>query len=259
MMRRFLILAAVLLPFSASANGRQFQNGEPVAIQSDQAYILVRTFEQPGRALAGTEKFAPVLIRTLDQGELNHAEALAQASPQHWQDQMESNVVEPLADRPYEVRDGEEFLIISLKPGEYVLGGIAVTSWAVKSEGMIITSLCMGTVKFEAKPGVITDLGAILMARDDETTNIPELSTFVSAKPRGFGPMPWTVAVRPETPTMETPDALKALSPVMAEYRAVGAFPNYLGARISRLAPIPKVLDYDKDGNVVDLKANLNY
>jgi hypothetical protein len=35
----------------------------------------------------------------------------------------------------------------------------------------------------------------------------------------------------------------------------VGAFPNYLGAGLNRLAPIANVLDYDGDGQVIDLRS----
>lgn len=41
------------------------------------------------------------------------------------------------------------------------------------------------------------------------------------------------------------------------------AFPNYIGdyvggGQLSRLAPLAGVLDYDKNGDVVDLKLNAN-
>ena len=32
------------------------------------------------------------------------------------------------------------------------------------------------------------------------------------------------------------------------------AYPNYPGSHLSRLAPLPGVLAYDNDGDVVDLK-----
>jgi len=119
----------------------------------------------------------------------------------------------------------------------------------------MVTSLSMGTVKFEAKAGVITDLGAILTADDDKPTTIPELANVVSGKDRDFGPVPPIIGLRPATAALETPDALKALSIVPAEYHAVGAYPNFIGARLSRLSPVAGVLDYDKDGRVIDLRS----
>jgi hypothetical protein len=46
----------------------------------------------------------------------------------------------------------------------------------------------------------------------------------------------------------------KSLPLAPADYGAVGAFPNYLGARLNRLAPMANVLDYDGDGQVIDLR-----
>jgi len=250
-----LIFAAFLIPVQAFAADGQFADGAPVTLQPDQAYILVRTFHVDGGGLHGTSMFAPVLARVLSQPELERAKTLSQQEPGKWMDDIPSNVVEPLADHPYLVQDDKEYMLMSLKPGEYVIAGIAVTNWAAVSTGLMATSLCMGTVKFEARPGVITDLGAIFTARDDEPTEIPELSKVVSGKPRGFGVYPVIAAIRPAAPAADIPDALKNLPIEPATYRPVGAFPNYLGARISRLAPIPGVLDYDKDGNVIDLKA----
>jgi len=54
--------------------------------------------------------------------------------------------------------------------------------------------------------------------------------------------------VSPDLPTKSLP-----LAP--AGYGAVGAFPNYLGAGLNRLAPIANVLDYDGDGQVIDLRS----
>lgn len=247
-----LILAVLLIPVHAFAGDGQFADGAPVTLQPDKAYILVRTFHVDGGGLHGTSMFAPVLARVLSQSELEKAKALSEKEPGKWQDDIQSNVVEPLADHPYMVLNDKEYLLTSLKPGEYVLAGIAVTNWAAVSTGLMVTSLCMGTVKFEARPGVITDLGAILTARDDEPTEIPELSKVVSGKPRGFGAYPAIAAIRPATQTADIPDGLKNLPIQPANYRPVGIFPNYVGARISRLAPLPGVLDYDKDGNVID-------
>jgi hypothetical protein len=250
---RAMIFAACLLSTPALADGHQFSNGEAVTVQPDQGYVLMRTFQFPGGRLSGTAMLAPVLIRVLGDDEFIQAKAAAAADPNRWQDKIESNVVEPFADKPYALVNKEEYLLIALKPGTYILGGAAVTSWALVSAGIMTTSLCMGTVKFEVKPGVITDLGALLGARDDLPTDIPELSGVVTGKPVGSEARPFTLAIRPDA--QEVPAALSALPRVPADYRAVGAMPNYIGAPLSRLAPLAGVLDYDKDGNVIDLKA----
>ena len=71
----------------------------------------------------------------------------------------------------------------------------------------------------------------------------------------GDGPIPEGVAIRPAISASAVPQALQSLPLVAADYSAVPPFPNYLGGPLSRLAPLPGVLDYDKDGDVVDLKA----
>jgi hypothetical protein len=250
-----LIFAAILFPLSTLADTHQFADGESVVVRPDMAYVLVRSFDLPGGGLHGTSMFMPVLVRVLNAEELKSANDLAQKDPDHWNTQIESNVLVPFADHPYLRKDKEAFMVVALKPGVYVLGGVSVGNWVTVSSGVMVTSLCMGTVKFEAKAGVITDLGAILTADDDKPTTIPELANVVSGKDRGFGPVPPVVGLRPATASMEMPDALKAFSIVPADYRAVGAYPNFIGARLSRLAPVAGVLEYDMDGQVIDLRA----
>jgi hypothetical protein len=250
---RALIAAISLLSTPAMADVHRFSNGEAVTVQPDQGYVLVRTFQFPGGRLSGTAMLAPIFVRVLSDDEVTQARALATADPDRWQDKIESNVVEPFADKPYALVGNEEYLLVALKPGTYILGGAALTNWIMVSSGIMTTSLCMGTVKFEVKPGVITDLGAVLGARDDLPTDIPELSGVVMGKPIGSEARPFTLAIRPGA--QDVPAALSALPRVPADYRAVGAMPNYSGAPLSRLAPLPGVLDYDKDGNVIDLKA----
>jgi hypothetical protein len=245
-MFRVMLILALLLPAQAFAEEHQFSEGAAVSIEPDEAYILVRTIGIPGRGLSGTLEPAPLLIRVVSEKEVDSPNARGQGV---------SNVFEPLADRPYEKNGDEETLLISVPPGTYVFGAVAVTNWAMKSRGRMIASLCMGTVMFDAKPGVITDMGTILIAGDEQPTDIPELASVVSGKPRGFYPDPYDIAIRPAASATAIPEALKSLPTAPADYRAVGMFPNYMGAQISRLAPLPGVLAYDRNGNVIDLKA----
>lgn len=250
---RLLIAAAILAPSLAYGEDHQFTNGEPIALQPDRAYILVRALQRPEGGLRGTAKFMPVLFRVLNQQELDQAAELAKQDPEHWREKVEPNVVEPLADQPYSEGNGQSVLVMSIAPGTYVVGGLAVGNWATKSTGILVTSLCMGTVKFEARPGVLTDLGTILNARDDEPTTIPELSSVVSGHSIGYvGEM---VAIRPAAEATADVPGTAGVPRVLADYRAVPPFPNYAGARLSRLAPLAGVLDYDRDGHVIDVKA----
>ncbi len=118
--------------FSATAFGeeRQFKNGEAVTIQPDQAYLMARTFEVKGKALSGTLRIMPILVRVLDEGELQQAEKARQDDPKQWQDKVESNVVEMLAAEPYAQANGEVTLVTAVKPGTYVLAAVAHKGWA---------------------------------------------------------------------------------------------------------------------------------
>lgn len=249
-----IIVAALLLPVPAIAEDQQFSNRQLVSLQPDKAYFLAHTYEMDQGGLRGTVKVVPVLIRVLSEEELQQAKELFDKDPETWKDKAAPNVVVMLADAPYDrPGKGEDVLLTAATPGTYILGGISLTNWATKSAGMMVASLCMGSVKFEARPGAITDLGTIVAARDDQPTTIPELAKIVRGKPSDLGVWPYSVAIRP-SPTA-VPDTLRDLPRIPAEYRAVSAFPNYAGAPISRLAPLQGVLDYDKDGEVIDLKA----
>ena len=257
--RLFLFfLAFGLLPSAIFGADRNFKNGEAVIIEPDKAYLMARTFEVKGRQLAGTIHIAPILIRVQSEEELRQAEEARKNDPKTWKDKMESNVSEMLAAEPYALANGELTLLTAVKPGTYVLAGVAGTNWATKDIGMLNVSLCMGTVKFEAKAGAITDLGEILTAYDDTPTTIPELANLVSGKETSlggtFGPYAYVVAVRPSNAAASVPAQLGNLLRAAADYRAMPAHPNFLGASLSRLAPVQGVLDYDKNGEVVDLK-----
>jgi hypothetical protein len=254
-LKKLVIAAAWLFSAPAFGEDRQFKNGETVAIAPDKAYLIARTFEVKGKKLSGTLRIMPFLVRMLSEDELQQAEKARQADPKEWRDKMEPNVTEMLAAAPYAQANGEVTLVTAVKPGTYVLAAIAVTNWAMKDTGILNTSLCMGTVKFEAKPGTLTDLGEILVAFDDTPTTIPELANVVTGNDTGPTPYSFDVAVRPAGANIAIPAPIESLPRVNADYRAMNAFPNFVGSVVGRLAPLPGVLDYDKDGDVVDLKA----
>jgi hypothetical protein len=249
------LIALLLLPLPATAADRIFVNGEAVTLDAGEGYVLVRTHHF-SLGMSGTFMPQPLLFRVLSDTEMAQVKALAQSDPRNWQDKVEPNIVEPFADKPYLLVGDEDYLLISLRPGTYILGGVAATSWGLPSIGAVRSSLCMGTVSFTVKPGVVTDMGAIFTARDDRPTGIPELANVVTGKPIGSEGTPDIVALVPGAAATDVPPTIAALpSRVPANYRAVGAMPNYVGAPLSRLSPVPGVLDYDKDGNAVDLKA----
>jgi hypothetical protein len=216
------LLGAVLISPPAFGDEHPFTEGQAVKVDSDQAYILVRMFKKPCGLVCGNRYYAPLLIRALSEDELKRADALAKEDPDGWRDRIEPNVVVPRASKTYAEVGMEEFLLTSLKPGTYLLGGLAAIP------GTLQASLCMGTVKFEAKPGVITDLGTIVNARNDEPTDIPELANVVMGKSMGDATFLEAVAIRPMTASTELPETLKSVPRVAADYHAVPPFPNYL-------------------------------
>jgi hypothetical protein len=245
-----LLLVAGLAASSARAAEYQFKSGEPVAVRPEDAYLLVRTFPTADSGLRGTARYSPILIRELSDEELNKVRPIFDKDPFKLRPDVEPNVVQPNAKKPFAVANDAEFLLISVKPGTYVLGGVSVTTWELKDGGVAVTCLCMGTVKFEAKPGVVTDLGAIVLSRDDRPTDVPGSAQAVSGKPWGFGGAPPKVVVRSATADTPLPDGLTQTKVVPAPYVPVGDIPNYIGAPISRLMPMRDVLSYDEKGQV---------
>ncbi|HEX8063607.1 MAG TPA: hypothetical protein VF535_10360, partial [Allosphingosinicella sp.] len=105
------------------------------------------------------------------------------------------------------------------------------------------------------RAGMVTDLGYLLASLEDRSTAIPELAgrTDPATKYR-TAPALAAAAVRPAAPGMPVPPQLAGATIVPADYRAVGKFPNHFRTLISRLAPIPGVLGYERD-RVIDVKA----
>lgn len=257
-MKRRYLLVLMFLPLAPSyAQEVQFKAGDAVSLEPDKAYILARTFETKGAGLQGTVRIAPVLARLLTEDELRQVAMLRNADPKHWKEKAAPNVLEMLTGQPFSQANGQTTLLAAARPGTYILAGVAVVSWASTDVGAMVVSLALGTVKFEAKPGVITDLGEILAVREDQPTTIPELSKVVTGKPSGLaGYYPYVVAIRPTSANTSVPTALASLPRTSANYRAMAAFPNYAGANLGRITPLTGILDYAVNGDVVDLKSN---
>jgi hypothetical protein len=246
-----LFLLALLLPGAALAgDGNQLVKGAPVAIQPDMAYLLVRTRLPIGDDIP----VDIVFVRMLSPDELNAAITLHAAHPNAKQP---PNVMSMWWRDPWLEANGERTYVMAVKPGTYVLQGQAFGPphgflYDSDAPGMTGTCMCLGTVRFEAKAGTLTDLGTVLTARTDKPIAVPELAGLERA---ASGIVPMAMTVRPVSDTTPVPDGLKDLPRTPADYRAIGPLPNHMGSLIDRMAPVPGVLDYDKDGHVVDLKA----
>jgi hypothetical protein len=236
-MRFAAAVALVLLVAQAHADDfEQFTHGRPITLREDRAYLFFRgLYHEDGR---GTP--TAVLVRELTADEMG---AAGQAHDKHGRyTEQEPNVLGFDGDNEYTHEGDEWTYVVAVKPGTYIVAGVG------------FTSLCLGTVKFDAKPGVITDLGYILIARNREKTPAPELQDVV-ARIRRDQFMPFVLAVRPFVEGMPVPVAIANLPKVSADYHVVRSFPNYFHTLVDRIVPMPGLIDYDSEGHAIDLKA----
>lgn len=140
--------------------------------------------------------------------------------------------------------------LTAVKPGTYIYYGPVYYAPGLAPAGQCY---CMGTVRFEVKAGVITDLGNALQALPAVAPPFSVGAQAVQAmneerKAKGKDPV-WT----PPALAYGVPDTLKALPAVQAELFASGKLNNYFGMPIDRMPPIPGILAYRRD-NVIDAR-----
>lgn len=136
----------------------------------------------------------------------------------------------------------------AVKPGTYIYYGPVFAG----PNGFAGYCYCMGSVKFEVKAGVVTDLGTVLA----QVVGLEGLMGFdkVDNQPGRFTDgNPAATAVGPDQSQYGVPGSLGALPTVQAELHAAGKMNNFLGIRVARAAPVPGVLAYQRD-TVIDLR-----
>ena len=138
--------------------------------------------------------------------------------------------------------DGPFDYLIAVEPGTYALYGPMV----VGANGGVGTCLCMGSVKFEAVPGKIVDIGLIAFPRFESHDN-------AAMRLRGPKAMP-VLQVTPASAALPLPPRLNGLPVVAADLHAAGKVPNYYGIEVDRLPAITGVLAYRRD-RVIDVKS----
>jgi hypothetical protein len=144
--------------------------------------------------------------------------------------------------------DGISTFLYAIRPGRYVFYGPV---YVLLGQG---TCMCMGSIEFEVKPGQIVNAG---------TMRLNLMYERKAAKEAGR-PLPKTDLDLPETMNSVTwlppvdgdkvDPRLASYAIIAADLRAAGRIPNYFGAHIDRLTPVPGVLEYDRD-RIVDVKA----
>lgn len=166
---------------------------------------------------------------------------------------------------PLELRDqvgfGPQFVyakgeivsyMMAVKPGTYVWYGAVLGGAGVPVGG---TCMCMGTVRFEVKPGMVTDTGNWLLAAPhrDEDIDVERLVLKQANEKRvAAGKAPRLPAAISQI-RFGLPASLKDWPSAQAEFHASGKINNYYGIVISRLSPVPGVLGYHRD-TPVDLR-----
>lgn len=135
-------------------------------------------------------------------------------------------------------------------PGRYVVYGSVMVNPNGGSIGMCV---CMGTIAFDAKPGVITDVGSVNATMADPLISPGMLSKAEPADAENLRSGEMTM-MRWTLPNASLPvDArLGAYKVVPASFRPAGPVPNYYGVQVDRMTAIPGVLGYDRD-KIVDL------
>jgi len=139
---------------------------------------------------------------------------------------------------------------MKVKPGTYIYYGAILFDL---NAGYTGTCYCMGSVKFDVKPGAITDLGNFLtvaafragpMSQTAGVTVGPEGTFFTLGKQ--------TFQVDKQESGL--PASLKAYPAVSADFHAAGKMDNFFGISIGRIPAMPGIIDYQRD-KVIDLKA----
>jgi hypothetical protein len=108
---------------------------------------------------------------------------------------------------------------------------------------------CLGTVRFEVKPGVVTDLGNSLSEapRWESENDVARLQMKdLNAKRVAAGKEPIKTLASGQV-KYGLPASLRNWPSVQAELHASPKMNNYYGVLVSRVAPIPGVLGYHRD------------
>ena len=233
--------------------------------------------------VSGSTRLTGLFLRVPDQGTRNAYEqdrlaAFAKAQKHYRADLREwrshNNLLDPslrplpgmpeepkLADitiDPIELRDMEGFgplyvfaksenfsYLNAVKPGTWIYYGPLMLAANGATAG---ECFCLGTVRFEVKPGVVTDLGNSLSVAPqwDSDMDVGRLQLKeTNTKRVAEGKEPIGVDKGPLAYGL--PATLASWPSVKAELHASPKMNNYFGATVTRMAPIPGVLAYHRD------------
>ncbi len=250
----------------------QFGEEDAIVLQPNRAYIFFRTpYRESYRFLREVTESERAAHEAAREAAYTRARTRAERRLREWQRNREacgSGSIAPLcrqprpdvptpATFPFAPPEADNFVgntfrprlihnedwsgwLIAVEPGTYALyGAISETQ-----NGLMGTCFCMGSVRFEARAGEITDMGEVLMVPESERGS-PTAQNFRLGH---------YITVAPWTSSMRTPQQFANLRVVPAQLRAADRMPNYFGVMITRLAPVEGVLAYNRD-EVIDVRA----
>lgn len=212
-----------------------------------------KAFEKAKRAYKSDHANWQVLA---DTAKSNHAKVPAEPVPP---------TLETVQVDPPEMRDlvgfGPQFVyakgetvyyLQAVKPGTYIWYGNVMGGSGLPGAGIC---MCMGTVRFEVKPGLVTDTGNWFQTAPhvDEDMDVQRLALKEANDKRVAAGKEPRVPVRPADIRFGLPASLKDWPSAQVEFHANGKLNNFFGIFISRLSPVPGVLGYHRD-TVVDLR-----
>jgi hypothetical protein len=144
------------------------------------------------------------------------------------------------------IEDGSiRTLLIEMPAGEYIIYGSA---W----DATLYTCNCLGTVRFNARAGMITNLGALYVDQVVTDSPVPHLEDNVGRSMGKFGGL-LGQALIPADARTSIPAALRGYPITPARFEVVGQYYEPGAPSINRLAPIPGLLGYVR-GKPVDLR-----
>jgi len=218
-----LFLAAPALGADKDLPYHEYKAGEVVAPAPEMAYLLVRSIDLWG--------FRFVRIAG-DDG--------AVADPKEF--------VEFPGYRSFDKSPLVRTHVLAVRPGTYWLYG---EKTGFHLEGPFLNCLCMGTIRFEAKAGMLTDLGTIRdLAKETANGKRPD-ARGVSHRLLG-NRAERAILVEPVSDKDPVPASLTGLTRVPAAYRAAGNLPNIEGTMIDRISAMPGIIRYEKDAIIDD-------
>lgn len=145
--------------------------------------------------------------------------------------------------------NGRYSYLMAVKPGTYIWYGPVLFD---PGQGFVGLCYCMGSVRFDVKPGVVTNVGNFLTAAPlaEQQKNAPLLDIRHNGGLSGF-----KVEVPASSSAVDfaVPSSLGKWPVEQAMFTASGKFNNIYGIMVSRLPPVPGVLAYERD-RVIDAK-----